>query len=281
MAVQRCCSFSHILPSPIENSQRATSLQACSSSGLTTYFDTQTHKEYSPSPLFRGGFQGFRKPWFPVGWEHSWSAREELNTRRGELLALEATPSSTVFRRGGVGKAKQPIVVPDAPEVEKGKYSYDVENAINHLSSLAPRGSMARCMEGFKSKLSMHDFSLVFREFAQRGDWQKALRLFKYMQRHQWCKPNEHVYTIMIGNVPQLPTPLSLCLFIFCSPARFYVHKARNSEEVHHCSELPLVAVRGNQLILLNFMCFRSLPYMVCSLATFLSLHIYGEQCLL
>ncbi|KAJ7956304.1 Pentatricopeptide repeat-containing protein [Quillaja saponaria] len=83
--------------------------------------------------------------------------------------------------------------------VEKGKYSYDVETLINKLSSLPPRGSIARCLDSFKNKLSLNDFALVFKEFAQRGDWQRSLRLFKYMQRQIWCKPNEHIYTIMIS----------------------------------------------------------------------------------
>ncbi|KAK2965160.1 hypothetical protein RJ640_005323 [Escallonia rubra] len=83
--------------------------------------------------------------------------------------------------------------------VEKGKYTYDVETLINKLSSLPPRGSIARCLDAFKNKLSLTDFALVFKEFAQRGDWQRSLRLFKYMQRQIWCKPNEHIYTIMIG----------------------------------------------------------------------------------
>lgn len=83
--------------------------------------------------------------------------------------------------------------------VEKGKYSYDVETLINKLSSLPPRGSIARCLESFKNKLSLNDFALVFKEFAHRGDWQRSLRLFKYMQRQIWCKPNEHIYTIIIG----------------------------------------------------------------------------------
>ncbi|BFI40622.1 protein MpPPR_65 [Marchantia polymorpha subsp. ruderalis] len=108
-----------------------------------------------------------------------------------------SSPSDRYKKFGA--KVKQAQVVTDAPAVEKGKYRTDVENAINSLSSLPPRGSIARCMEGFRNKISLNDFSLIFREFAQRGDWQRALRLFKYMQRQQWCKPNEHVYTIMIG----------------------------------------------------------------------------------
>ncbi|MCL7025609.1 hypothetical protein MKW94_022369 [Papaver nudicaule] len=96
-------------------------------------------------------------------------------------------------------KPKELILGNPSVTVEKGKYSYDVETLINKLSSLPPRGSIARCLDVFKNKLSLNDFVLVFKEFAQRGDWQRSLRLFKYMQRQIWCKPNEHIYTIMIG----------------------------------------------------------------------------------
>ncbi|XP_010272143.1 PREDICTED: pentatricopeptide repeat-containing protein At1g74850, chloroplastic [Nelumbo nucifera] len=96
-------------------------------------------------------------------------------------------------------KPKELILGNPSVTVEKGKYSYDVETLINKLSSLPPRGSIARCLDVFKNKLSLNDFALVFKEFAQRGDWQRSLRLFKYMQRQIWCKPNEHIYTIMIG----------------------------------------------------------------------------------
>ncbi|KAK9278529.1 hypothetical protein L1049_028097 [Liquidambar formosana] len=103
----------------------------------------------------------------------------------------------------GVGKTrakpKELILGNPSVTVEKGKYSYDVETLINKLSSLPPRGSIARCLDVFKNKLSLNDFALVFKEFAHRGDWQRSLRLFKYMQRQIWCKPNEHIYTIMIG----------------------------------------------------------------------------------
>jgi pentatricopeptide repeat protein len=103
------------------------------------------------------------------------------------------------YKKPGPPRMKMSPLVPEAPEVEKGKYRQEVENAINALSSLPPRGSIARCMESYRNKISLNDFSLIFREFAQRGDWQRSLRLFKYMQRQQWCKPNEHIYTIMIG----------------------------------------------------------------------------------
>ncbi|XP_030475504.2 pentatricopeptide repeat-containing protein At1g74850, chloroplastic [Syzygium oleosum] len=101
----------------------------------------------------------------------------------------------------GIVRAKPRELVFGNPSVtvEKGKYSYDVETLINKLSSLPPRGSIARCLDVFKNKLSLNDFALVFKEFAQRGDWQRSLRLFKYMQRQIWCKPNEHIYTIMVS----------------------------------------------------------------------------------
>ncbi|CAI7868900.1 unnamed protein product [Closterium sp. NIES-54] len=137
-----------------------------------------------------------------------------------------------------------------------GKIPYELEAVISNLVSLAPRGSISRCMETFKGKLTLpvglarphspwfvakisnqrvarsrhsptltsqppnplppflptgfpslpsspspppQDFALIFKEFAQRGDWIRAMRLFKYMQRQQWCAPNEYIYTIMIG----------------------------------------------------------------------------------
>ncbi|PON34160.1 Smr domain containing protein [Parasponia andersonii] len=96
-------------------------------------------------------------------------------------------------------RSKEVVLGNPAVMVERGKYSYDVETLINKLSSLPPRGSIARCLDIFKNKLSLNDFALVFKEFAARGDWQRSLRLFKYMQRQIWCKPNEHIYTIMIS----------------------------------------------------------------------------------
>ncbi|CAI9773756.1 unnamed protein product [Fraxinus pennsylvanica] len=96
-------------------------------------------------------------------------------------------------------KTKELILGNPSVTVEKGKYSYDVETLINKLSSLPPRGSIARCLDTFKNKLSLSDFSYVFREFAHRSDWQRSLRLFKYMQRQVWCKPNEHIYSLIIG----------------------------------------------------------------------------------
>ncbi|KAJ8452385.1 hypothetical protein Cgig2_006190 [Carnegiea gigantea] len=83
--------------------------------------------------------------------------------------------------------------------IEKGKYGYEVETLIDRLSSLPPRASIARFLEPFKNKLTLNDFALVFKEFAQRGDWQRSLRLFKYIQRQIWCKPNENIYNIIIG----------------------------------------------------------------------------------
>lgn len=111
-------------------------------------------------------------------------------------------------------KTKDLVLGNPSVSVEKGKYSYDVESLINKLSSLPPRGSIARCLDIFKNKLSLNDFALVFKEFAGRGDWQRSLRLFKYMQRQIWCKPNEHIYTIMISLLGREGL-LDKCLEIF------------------------------------------------------------------
>ncbi|ONI08499.1 hypothetical protein PRUPE_5G181900 [Prunus persica] len=139
-----------------------------------------------------------------------------LKPKSHHLSVVTKTPDSSVHRRFLSGhrnflsgdrrlafsaraKPKDLILGNPSVTVEKGKYSYDVETLINKLSSLPPRGSIARCLDIFKNKLSLNDFALVFKEFAARGDWQRSLRLFKYMQRQIWCKPNEHIYTIMIS----------------------------------------------------------------------------------
>lgn len=109
------------------------------------------------------------------------------------------SPNSLSSSLRARAKPKELVLGNPTITVEKGKYSYDVETLINKLSSLPPRGSIARCLESFKNRLSLNDFASVFKEFAQRGDWQRSLRLFKYMQRQIWCKPNEHIYTILIG----------------------------------------------------------------------------------
>lgn len=83
--------------------------------------------------------------------------------------------------------------------LEKGKYSYDVATLIERLSNLPPRGSIARCLELYRNRLSLPDYALVYKEFARRGDWQRLLRLFKYMQRQSWCRPDEHLHAIIIG----------------------------------------------------------------------------------
>ncbi|KAM1981999.1 hypothetical protein FF1_039013 [Malus domestica] len=140
----------------------------------------------------------------------------KINPKSHQLTVVTKAPDSSVHRRflsvrhnflsgdrrlafSARAKPKDLILGNPSVTLEKGKYSYDVETLINKLSSLPPRGSIARCLDIFKNKLSLNDFALVFKEFAARGDWQRSLRLFKYMQRQIWCKPNEHIYTIMIS----------------------------------------------------------------------------------
>lgn len=115
-----------------------------------------------------------------------------VSDNRRRLLLISSPP----LKAKGRGEL---ILGNPSVTVEKGKYTYDVETLIDKLSSLPPRGSIARCLDAFKNKLSLTDFAQVFKEFAHRGDWQRSLRLFKYMQRQIWCKPNEHIYTIIIG----------------------------------------------------------------------------------
>ncbi|XP_058762432.1 pentatricopeptide repeat-containing protein At1g74850, chloroplastic [Vicia villosa] len=115
-------------------------------------------------------------------------------------LSFPSTVTKTQRKLKFKAHAKHKGLILGKPSVtvESGKYTYDIETLINRFSSLAPRGSIARILDSFKNKLSLNDFAVVFKEFAQRGDWQRSLRLFKYMQRQIWCKPNEHIYTIII-----------------------------------------------------------------------------------
>ncbi|CAL9082069.1 unnamed protein product [Musa acuminata var. zebrina] len=132
---------------------------------------------------------------------------------------LNCAPIERLRPRAGItaaGRSKPKELVLGNPSVavEKGKYSYDVETLINKLSSLPPRGSIARCLEAFRHRLSLADFALVFKEFARRGDWQRSLRLFKYMQRQSWCRPNEHIHAILIGVLGR-EALLDKCLDVF------------------------------------------------------------------
>ncbi|KAE8794036.1 pentatricopeptide repeat-containing protein [Hordeum vulgare] len=99
---------------------------------------------------------------------------------------------------------------------ERGRYSYEVDSLIDRLSNLAPRGSIARCLETAKHRLTLQDFAAVYREFSRRGDWQRSMRLFKYMQRQSWCRPDEHIHAIVIGVLGrQGPALLDKCLEVF------------------------------------------------------------------
>ncbi|XP_078431088.1 plastid transcriptionally active 2 isoform X2 [Wolffia australiana] len=132
------------------------------------------------------------------------------------LTATKAAAGSGGSRGLSAARSKPREMILGNPSVrvEKGKYSYEVETVIDKLSSLPPRGSIARCLESFKNRLSLNDFALIFKEFARRGDWQRSLRLFKYMQRQSWCRPNEHIHAIVIG-VLGCEALLDKCLDIF------------------------------------------------------------------
>jgi hypothetical protein len=51
----------------------------------------------------------------------------------------------------------------------------------------------------FQTKLSPSDWQFVFKELQQRRDWQRASRVFKYMQRQPLNQPTEHLYTLMMS----------------------------------------------------------------------------------
>ncbi|PKA52936.1 Pentatricopeptide repeat-containing protein [Apostasia shenzhenica] len=119
--------------------------------------------------------------------------------RRHPLLSSKIAESPAANLPARRPKPREIVLGKPSVQLEKGRYSYEVETLINKLSSLPPRGSIARCLESFRGRLSLSDFALVFREFAQRTDWQRSLRLFKYMQRQIWCRPDEHIHAILIG----------------------------------------------------------------------------------
>uniref|UniRef100_A0ACD6A7T4 Uncharacterized protein n=1 Tax=Avena sativa TaxID=4498 RepID=A0ACD6A7T4_AVESA len=99
---------------------------------------------------------------------------------------------------------------------ERDRYSYEVDSLIDRLSNLAPRGSIAKCLETARHRLTLQDFAAVYREFSRRGDWQRSTRLFKYMQRQSWCRPDEHIHAIVIGVLGrQGPALLDKCLEVF------------------------------------------------------------------
>ncbi|KAH0457436.1 hypothetical protein IEQ34_012751 [Dendrobium chrysotoxum] len=143
----------------------------------------------SNSPPFF--FQILRNPFFV----------DHISLSRRPLILPPASTSAAAPALSPVSrtKPKELVLSNSSVQVEKGKYRYEVETLINKLSSLPPRGSIARCLETFRGRVSLSDFALVFREFARRGDWQRSLRLFKYMQRQLWCRPDEHIHAILIG----------------------------------------------------------------------------------
>ncbi|KAJ6804212.1 pentatricopeptide repeat-containing protein-like, chloroplastic [Iris pallida] len=122
-------------------------------------------------------------------------------THRHRPITAAAAAAAAAAATSSSSRSKPKELVLGNPSVtlEKGKYSYEVETLINKLSSLPPRGSIARCLDSFRGRLSLPDFALVFKEFSRRGDWQRSLRLFKYMQRQPWCRPSEHIHAILIS----------------------------------------------------------------------------------
>ncbi|KAG8098809.1 hypothetical protein GUJ93_ZPchr0013g37425 [Zizania palustris] len=129
----------------------------------------------------------------------------------GARLAVLARAGATGAARAWIGSPSGAAVA-----VDPGGLSYEVESLIDRLSNLPPRGSIARCLETARHRLTLQDFDAVYREFSRRGDWQRSLRLFKYMQRQSWCRPDEHIHAIVVGVVGrQGPALLDKCLEVF------------------------------------------------------------------
>jgi pentatricopeptide repeat protein len=152
----------------------------------------------------------------------SWRGRRSrgaagVGARLAVLERAGAGASLAVMERAGAAAAaaRREESVP-AAAAAGGRNSYEVESLIERLSNLPPRGSIARCLETARHRLTLQDFAAVYREFSRRGDWQRSLRLFKYMQRQSWCRPDEHIHAIVIGVLGrQGPALLDKCLEVF------------------------------------------------------------------
>lgn len=166
-------------------------------------------------------FPGARRSWREPRWSRGGAGARLAVLQRaggGGLAVLEragAGAGSAVLERAGgaaAAAARREELVPSG----NARNSYEVESLIDRLSNLPPRGSIARCLETARHRLTLQDFAAVYREFSRRGDWQRSLRLFKYMQRQSWCRPDEHIHAIVIGVLGrQGPALLDKCLEVF------------------------------------------------------------------
>ena len=154
-------------------------------------------------------FPRTRRSWRGPRWSRGGAgagARLPVLPRAGGGLAVLERAGSTA------AASRREELVPAG----NGRNSYEVESLIDRLSNLPPRGSIARCLETARHRLTLQDFAAVYREFSRRGDWQRSLRLFKYMQRQSWCRPDEHIHAIVIGVLGrQGPALLDKCLEVF------------------------------------------------------------------
>lgn len=169
-----------------------------------TVASSSCHCDFLLSPVARRSWHGPRRSRGGAG-----ARLAVLERAGGGLAVLERVGAGT-----GAAAARREEVVPAA--AGNGRNSYEVESLIDRLSNLAPRGSIARCLETARHRLTLQDFAAVYREFSRRGDWQRSLRLFKYMQRQSWCRPDEHIHAIVIGVLGrQGPALLDKCLEVF------------------------------------------------------------------
>ncbi|XP_066365044.1 pentatricopeptide repeat-containing protein At1g74850, chloroplastic-like isoform X1 [Miscanthus floridulus] len=167
--------------------------------------------------LFPRTRRSWRGPRWSRGGAGAGARLPVLQRAGGGLAVLEragAGAGPAVLERAGAtaAAARREELVPAG----NGRNSYEVESLIDRLSNLPPRGSIARCLETARHRLTLQDFAAVYREFSRRGDWQRSLRLFKYMQRQSWCRPDEHIHAIVIGVLGrQGPALLDKCLEVF------------------------------------------------------------------
>eukprot|EP00897_Mesotaenium_endlicherianum_P009006 jgi/Mesen1/8133/ME000437S07230 len=121
----------------------------------------------------------------------NWS---EKNGSRG--LSVQARASSAYAS----GATKQSHVLAGPAEVEKGRYSFEVENVINSLIALAPRGSIARMMDSYKNRLTMQPLASpsIGVRTRREGMLDKALELFEEMPENdvEW---NVYSFTALIN----------------------------------------------------------------------------------
>ena len=108
-----------------------------------------------------------------------------------QLIRRPQTLSSVTRATSSRSLHNHPILEPARRGENRGEMSYQVEAVLSNLMSLPPRGSMARCMDSFKGKISMQ---------ASRTD--SVLMRMRELQNECFRTPNtpKHGRMIVSGN---------------------------------------------------------------------------------